>query len=358
MTTDVRSDTPPEATSAPTVLVLGGSGFYGQYVVRDLLRTTNATIVIGSRRPQADVDDPRVSVTVVDITDGEAVRRAARGADVIIHCAGPFTSLPLVPLDVAIDLGIPFVDIAEDRAYARSVRLRHAAAVAGGVPVMTGMSVCPAMEALAVRELASGFDAVTACRTYAAPDTKRQRGPAMFETMLYGAGHRSAEPNANAGREAFGWTEPEWFDLPPPVGRRLTFRVHDMADVDLLPATFGLKYVSFKAGSEWAVLNALVGLAAQIRRRTGHPDWRRVKRPARALSRMAGQWGREEGGVAFEVVGLKDGVESTASIALTSQRDGGQIPSLLASMATHELLTGRYRRAGVADVADWIDPSA
>ena len=178
----------------------------------------------------------------------------------------------------------------------------------------------------------------------------------MFETMLSGAGQRFEQPNANRGREAYGWTEPEWFELPPPIGKRLTFRIHDMADVDLLPATFGLDYVAFKAGSEWPLLNALVGLAGQVRRRTGHPDWRRVARPARALSRFAGWRGRPEGGVAFEVTGLKDGSESRRSLAITSERDGGRIPSVLASIAAQAVLAGRYTQPGVADVGGWIDP--
>lgn len=340
------------------VLVLGGNGFYGSYVVRDLIATTNAEVVIGARYGSAALDDPRVSTKTVDIGDAVAVREVAHGADVIVHCAGPYMDLPLVPLDVAIDLRIPYVDIAEDRAFAKAVRQRHAAAAAAGVPVMSGMSVCPAMEALAVRYLRPTFDVVSACQTFAAPDTRRHRGPAMFETMLFGAGRRFEHPTANDGREAYGWTEPEWFDLPPPVGRRLTFRIHDMADVDLLPRIFGLDAVSFKAGCEWPMLNALVALAAQIRRQTGHPDWRRFTRPARTMSRLAGMLGREEGGVAFEVSGLRNELESSESVAITADQHGGQIPSVLASMAAAEVLAGRYARPGVADVSAWIDPQA
>lgn len=351
-----RSSRPISKT--PVVLVLGGNGFYGSYVVRDLLATTKAHVVIAARHGSAAVHDPRVSTQTFDIDDAASVRDVARGADVIVHCAGPFMDLPLVPLDVAIELRIPYVDIAEDRAFAKAVRLRQAASAAAGVPLLSGMSVCPAMEALAVRYLQPTFDAVTACQTFAAPDTRRHRGPAMFETMLFGAGRRFEQPNANDGREAYGWTEPEWFDLPPPVGRRLTFRIHDMADVDLLPAIFGLDDVAFKAGSEWPMLNMLVGLAAQIRRRTGHPDWRRFTRPARTLSRLAGLFGREDGGVAFEVGGLRNGLESWESVGITVDRHGGQIPSLLASMATAEVLAGRYAQPGVADVSTWIDPEA
>lgn len=129
-----------------------------------------------------------------------------------------------------------------------------------------------------------------------------------------------------------------------------------MADVDLLPKALGVDYVAFKAGSEWPVLNALVGAAAQVRRHTGHPDWIRLARPARALSRVFGRFGREEGGVAFELTGRKEGIEATASLAITAERDGGQIPSLLASMATNDLLSGRYSAPGVADIAHWVDP--
>lgn len=335
--------------------MLGGAGFYGQYVVRDLLRTTEAQIVVAARSP-ARVSEKRVSVASVDLEDIDRLRRLALGSDVIVHCAGPFTRLPLAPVDVAVDLGIPYIDIAEDRAFARALRTRHGDALSAGVPLLNGMSVSPAMEALATRHLGYQLETLTALRTYAAPDTRRHRGPAMFETMLFGAGKRFDDPNANHGLPTYGWTEPEWFDLPAPVGRRLTFRIHDMADVDLLPAAFGLDYVAFKAGSEWAMLNALVGLAAQVRRRTGHPDWTRFTRAARALSRVVGRFGREEGGVAFELAGTNGGRAAAASLALTAERHGGQIPSLLASMAVGEVLSGRYSSAGVADVGGWIDP--
>jgi hypothetical protein len=264
--------------------------------------------------------------------------------------------LPLAPLDIAIDLRIPYIDIADDRAFARAIRLRHGDSITAGVPLLSGISVSPAMEALATRHLRPELDRAMALRTYAAPDTRRHRGPAMFETMLFGAGKRFDDPNANGGVATYGWTEAEWFDFPTPVGRRLTFRIHDMADIDLLPVAYGLENVVFKAGSEWPILNALVGLAAQVRRRTGHPDWTRFTRPARAVSAVVGRFGREEGGVAFELAGIKGGRSATASVAFTTAKHGGQIPSLLASMATTEVLTGRYSLAGVADVAGWIDP--
>lgn len=343
--------------STQRILVVGGSGFYGRYVVRDLLATTKADIVVAGRRPATSFEGGRTSVRVADLRRVELLRDAAHDVDLVIHCAGPFTDLPLAPLDVAIELGIPYVDIAEDRAFVRAVRDRHEAAIAAGIPVLTGSSVSSAMEALAVRYLRGAFKDLVRLRTYAAPDTKHHRGPAMFATMLTGAGRPFEHPTANHGGDASGWTEPEWIELPEPVGRRLTYRIHDVADLDLIPEMFGIEDVAFKAGSEWPILNALVGLAAQIRIRTGHPDWRRATVPARALSRLAGRFGRPEGGVAFELTGRRAGDVAMRSLAIVSATDGGAIPSLLATMAADVLLSGRFTRAGVAEVGGWIDPA-
>ena len=131
--------------------------------------------------------------------------------------------------------------------------------------------------------------------------------------------------------------------------------VHDMADVDLLPATFGLDYVAFKAGRSGRCSSPLSDSRAGP---ASHGPSRLASRRAAGEGAVSlrGVEGRREGGVAFEVTGLKDGSESRRSLAITSERDGGRIPSVLASIAAQAVLAGRYTQPGVADVGGWIDP--
>ena len=68
-----------------------------------------------------------------------------------------------------------------------------------------------------------------------------------------------------------GWSEPEWTLFPPPIGRRLVHQVYEMADLDVLTDLCGAGTVSFKAGTEFPVVNRAMGLFATLRARSGRP---------------------------------------------------------------------------------------
>lgn len=103
------------------VLVIGGAGFYGRYLVTDLLQHTQANIVVAGRNPPPTWENERVTTAVCDLNDLDNLKRLAAGCDIIAHCAGPFQYLPLNPLHAAIATGRHYVDIAEDRHFARQV---------------------------------------------------------------------------------------------------------------------------------------------------------------------------------------------------------------------------------------------
>jgi hypothetical protein len=100
-----------------------------------------------------------------------------------------------------------------------------------GIAVASGMSVAPAMEALFAEMLRGRSDSLTSVRTFAAPDTRKHRGRAMFHTMLTGVGRPFRQPgdgnlrqsrkpgrqSRKPGRQVRGWTEPEWVEFPPPT---------------------------------------------------------------------------------------------------------------------------------------------
>ncbi|HVX84314.1 MAG TPA: saccharopine dehydrogenase NADP-binding domain-containing protein [Phycisphaerae bacterium] len=339
------------------VLVVGGSGFYGTYLVKDLLEHTRASITVVSRRPKAVCPETgRVKLAVCDLKDLSRLTGLARGCDVVVHCAGPFQRLPLNPLRAALSAGRQYVDLAEDRIFAREVRELGQEAESAGVTVVSGASVCPGLEALFALGVRGRFDRVTSIRTIAAPDTRKHRGPAMFYTMLWGVGRGWDEPRGGEMRRVYGWTEPEWVEFPRPVGSRLTYLVLEMANLDVLPETFGVGTVAFKAGTEHWWLNRMLQWSALLRARTGFPAWERMSIFVRGLSWLAGLVGKDEGGVIFEVGGIRGGKAAVHRLALMAERDGGFIPSALAAIVTEEILSGRLRKRGVVPVEDWIEP--
>ncbi|GGM54835.1 saccharopine dehydrogenase family protein [Dactylosporangium sucinum] len=339
-----------------TVVVVGGTGFYGRYLVADVLRYTGADVVVVARRPARPAfADPRVRVVRADHADAAALRRIVTDAAALVHCAGPYQTLPLGPAIAAIDAGVPYVDLAEDGPFRAAVLQRAATATA---PVLTGASVVPALQVIAVQDLAEGLDRVDEIRCAAAPDTRRHRGPAMFEAMLRGVGVPFEAPRGGRPVRVHGWSEGEWVRFPPPVGRRLVHQVYAMADLTVLAERFGAGTISFKAGTEHAWLNRLLAAAATVRARTGRPRRAELGTPAvRAMSWLAGRFGDEAGGFLVEVAGRRAGHPVRRALGMTAARDGGRMPSLPAGIAVEEILAGRLSAPGAAPLDAWLPPS-
>lgn len=342
----------------PKIALIGGGGFYGRYLLADLLKFTNADLLAISRHPPATwpAGWERVQSVSCDLRDLAALEKAIDGCVVVANCAGPFDLLPLNPLKAALKVGAAYVDIAEDRTFHKAVQnlLTHPPAK---TPVLCGLSVSPAMEALFLELARPLFDTLTSCRTFAAPDTRKHRGPAMFHTMLRGVGHAFWQPGGEKLRQVWGWTEPEWVDFPTPVGRRLTYLVLEMANLDLLPALFGVNTVEFKAGTEWPILNRLLNLSALFRKAVVGPSWEALMPFVRGFSWLMGRAGKDEGGVFFEITGTRHQQPKTHRFAVMADHDGGLIPSVLAGIAAQRLLSGQITSPGLIPIHQWISPA-
>jgi nucleoside-diphosphate-sugar epimerase len=90
---------PSEAVTAPGeagiehVLVIGGAGYVGSVLVRDLLQrfqrvTVMDAFLFGEESIRDVGNDPRVDVVRGDLRDIEAIVRASRDADAVVHLGG------------------------------------------------------------------------------------------------------------------------------------------------------------------------------------------------------------------------------------------------------------------------------
>ncbi|MFE0258090.1 saccharopine dehydrogenase family protein [Streptomyces sp. NPDC059010] len=343
------------------IVVVGGSGFYGRYVVADLLRRPDVRVTVVSRRaPHPAFASDRVRWAAGDRDAPERLAELLGDAAAVVHCAGPFQALdgpgshPLGPLRAAVSAGVPYVDICEDRAFLRAASTLARSATA---PVLTGASVVPGLQALIVHDLARGMDRVDTVLCCAAPDTRRHRGPAMFEAMMHGAGLPFTAPRGGVPTVVHGWSEPEWTLFPPPVGSRLVHQVYEMADLDVLAELCDAGTIAFKAGTEFTAVNRALGLFATLRARTGRPRATRRWTPlVRAMSWLVGRVGDEAGGFTVTVSGERGGRPITRRLGMTARQDGGRIPSLLAGIAVDHLLTGRLPTPGLVPLHSWLAP--
>jgi hypothetical protein len=333
------------------VVVLGGTGFFGRYLVDDLRTRTNADVVVAARHV---VNDPDAGQVACDVFDRRSLLQVCDGADVIVHCAGPFQAMPILPLDVSLEVGAHYVDISEDRAFASEVAKRQDLARDRGIVVLNGCSVVPTMSIVVALHLAGPFAPVSGVRTFAAPDTAKSRGRAMFSTMLWGAGRPFDLLRDGELHPAVGWSEPEWVEFPPPIGRRLLYLVSEMADLDAVPAATGARTVEFKAGSEHPALNRLLSVAARFRHASPNVDLGPLVPLAQAIAWLFGRMGRDRGAAMFEVSGRRDGVEARDLVAFMADGDGGRIPILPGAIAVEALLNSEFPEPGLVSPDTWL----
>lgn len=177
----------------------------------------------------------------------------------------------------------------------------------------------------------------------------------MFRAMLWGLGRRFDIKRHGRWHSTYGWSEAEWVEFPPPVGRRRLYLVLEMSDLDVLPELFAVSSVEFKAGSEYAWVNRVLARLGWLRARTGHPRWERYTQAMRALSWLVGRLGHDRGAAMFEITGRAEGRPRVFRYAVVTDRDGGRIPVAPAGMAIERMLDQRLP-PGIQPLDTWIPP--
>jgi saccharopine dehydrogenase-like NADP-dependent oxidoreductase len=81
-----------------------------------------------------------------DITSPASLANALDGADLVIHCAGPFQKRATCEvLEAAILAKVPYIDVCDDMAFAKKAKKLHERAKAAGVPAITTTGIYPGM---------------------------------------------------------------------------------------------------------------------------------------------------------------------------------------------------------------------
>ena len=263
------------------VVVVGGAGAMGRWTVRDLTESEGVDEVVvadldGSRAREAagwaaarsgSNGTAQVSGLALDAGDGEALRRAFDGADVVCNCAVHATNLPV--MEACADAGTHYVDLGGLYHTTRRQLALHDRFVAAGVTAVVGMGGSPGvtnvLAALAARDLAEVEEVeVRLGVADFAPSAAPVPVPYAIQTIL----DEFAVPAVTFrdGRlvEVPAMSEQEELDFPPPVGRvRVGHTLH--SEVATLPLHFadrGIRSVSFKVGFPAEFMDKLALLTA------------------------------------------------------------------------------------------------
>ena len=263
------------------VVVVGGAGAMGRWTVRDLTESEGVGEVVvadldGSRAREAagwaaarsgSNGTARVSGLALDAGDGEALRRAFDGADVVCNCAVYSTNLPV--MEACADAGTHYVDLGGLFHTTRRQLALHDRFVAAGVTAVVGMGGSPGTTNVLAALAGRGLDRVEEVEVRLgvadfAPSGAPVPVPYAIQTILDEFSVPAMTFRDGRLVEVPAMSDQEELDFPPPVGRvRVGHTLH--SEVATLPLHFadrGIRSVSFKVGFPPAFMDRLALLAA------------------------------------------------------------------------------------------------
>jgi lysine 6-dehydrogenase len=264
------------------VVVVGGAGAMGRWTVRDLTESEGVDEVVvadldGSRAREAagwaaarsgSNGTARVVGTALDAGDGQALRRAFAGADVVCNCAVHATNLPV--MEACADTGTGYVDLGGLFHTTRRQLALHDRFVAAGVTAVVGMGGSPGTTNVLAALAGRGLEVVEEVEIRLgvadfAPSAAPLPVPYAIQTLLDEFAVPAMTFRDGQLVEVAAMSEQEELDFPPPVGRvRVGHTLH--SEVATLPRYFadrGIRSVSFKVGFPAAFMDKmalLVGL--------------------------------------------------------------------------------------------------
>lgn len=348
------------AANARRLVIYGGYGVFGKLVAEDLLKFTDARLLLVGRdlgkatRCARELGE-RATAGVSDITDLVSIKTAIADAAGVICCAGPFQTLPLNILRAAMELRVPYADLADSRTYVRHVYSLEQQIRQADVPVLTGLSTVPGTASILVKlasELIAQIDTVHIALFMG---NKNQKGEGAIRSLLCNLGNSISLPRDGSHVSVRVWGGREEVDFPPPIGRRPMY-FFDAPDYDLLPTYFHAKTVTFKCGFDLDFMNRSLACLRTFKLLTGYP----VERLARALiflSKAFAFLGSGRGMLRVEVLGRTQGQTKRFLGTIHADVRGQRVAAVPAALAGAAFWSGEVRKGGILPMYEWIEPN-
>ncbi len=343
------------------ILVVGAGGYFGSLLVQDLLRHTDANLLVAGRRRDGvegllrsvgpDLSH-RLTPCVCDLTQPATVNALVPLVRAAVCAAGPYQGLPLTLLQACVEHGVPYIDLCDDREF--FVRAREWVARQDGVlpAVCVGWSAVPGLSGLLARMAVEDIDRVDTLFVQIAPGNRFPRNRGTVASLLASLGKSCRLWREGEWREVPGWSEPRSFQFPPPVGRQRGYLV-DVPDHEIFPTLFGARRVEFRVGAELALFNHGASVLAWLSRRLGIQwgPWAGWLAPAMGV---LGFLGHDWGAVAVEASGFKGGQPVRRQACVLAESSGQRIPVMPAAVMAARFLSGPAVEGGIVPVDGWL----
>lgn len=343
---------------AQKILVIGGTGEFGNRLVRGLISQTDLNVIIAGRdlsrtevlaRELANDKTPaRIATARIDNATVTAEQLRATGAFMVVDAAGPFQVADGRLVRAAIAAGQHYVDLADGRDFVAGFPRFDKEARAAGIVALCGASSTPALSNAVLDRITRQWRQIDSVEIVISPGNRSSpRGLSMIRAILSFAG-KPVRVFHNAGwvsRPGWGMLSRRRIDG---LGSRW-LSLCETPDLDVVARRFNVRHsVLFRAGLGLTVSH--LGLAAAscaVRLgliRSLEPHARLFQWGAQILK----NFGRDRGGMVVEARGTDADGQAIRAIwtLIAEQGHGPFIPTLPALAAVRLICNGGLREPG------------
>ncbi len=334
------------------ILVLGGTGQFGERICRRLAGSLGVELIVSSRsqsradalvqKIRAESQGARVEAVALDkdaASFDDELRHLA--PQVLIHTAGPYQGQDYRVARACISARCHYIDLADGRQFVTNVRVLDEAAKKADLLLVSGASTLPGLSSAVVRELRPNFSRIESIESSISPGHQSPRGQGTVAAVLSYCGQPFKTLRDGEWRTVYGWQDLRWQHYPA-LGRRLSAAC-DVPDLSLLPEyVSGVTTVSFHAALEapWEQLSLWV--MAWLTRMRVVSNWSRRAHLFAAVGGRLMALGSDRGGMHVRIAGIGKSDDSIAyNWYLTADRNHGpEIPCTPSIVLTRKLLRG------------------
>ncbi len=331
------------------ILVIGGYGGFGARLVRRLLANGHQVLVAGRSGEKAAAFCAGLAKeglalaepVVADRTNGVGLVMARERPDLVIDAAGPFQDSGYTLPEACIAMRIPYLDLADSRAFVGGIGRLAKSAAATGVPVVSGASSVPALSGAVARALAPAGMEVRAIDIAISASNRAVAGPSVAAAILSYVGKPVKLWRGRRWAEATGWQElrHERFAITGEAPLNRWIALADVPDLELLPdALPGRPAAAFRAGTELGFQVLALWLLSWPVRWGWIASLRPAARWLHKLQRLTAKMGSDRSAMS---VTLKTDRVARRWTLIASKGDGPEIPTLAAELLAEDILAGR-----------------
>jgi Domain of unknown function (DUF4166)/Saccharopine dehydrogenase NADP binding domain len=332
------------------VLLIGGTGVFGQRLAAHLAGLDGLELTISSRNAEsAQAAAARLSTNfarspvfgiALDRNRDLATVLGAAKPWLVIDASGPFQGANYAVPRAALAAGAHVIDLADARDYITGYQAALAPfAIEKGRVALAGASSTPALSSAAVAALTENWRRVDTIDIAITPGGQSDVGRAVIEAILSYAGRPVPVWRDGRLKSGSGWIENRTMAIPGMGSPRVA--LVETADAQLLGPRHSVRSrVAFYAGLESRIEQTGLMMLARVRRH----DWLGDLRPliplllaARHITKIGTS---DRGAMLVAVTGLDASGEPRAAewSLLAANGDGPYVPTLPAAAAVRALL--------------------